>query len=51
MTEDSNYEDAFEDILRSITRRKGPMINNNILEFGDIKLNIFTYNIELALIF
>ena len=33
--------------LRSITRRKGPVVNNNILEFGDIKLNISTYNLEV----
>lgn len=33
--------------LRAVTRRKGPMINNNILEFGDIKLNISTYNMEV----
>ena len=33
--------------LRAITRRKGPMVNNNILEFGDIKLNISTYNMEV----
>ena len=33
--------------LRAITRRKGPVINNNILEFGDIKLNVSTYNLEV----
>lgn len=33
--------------LRAITRRKGPVVNNNILEFGDIKLNISTYNLEV----
>ncbi|MGL5346765.1 MAG: response regulator transcription factor [Peptostreptococcaceae bacterium] len=33
--------------LRAVTRRKGPVINNNILEFGDIKLNISTYNLEV----
>lgn len=33
--------------LRAVTRRRGPMINNNILEFGDIKLNISTYNMEV----
>lgn len=33
--------------LRAITRRKGLMLNDNILEFIDIKLNISTYNIEV----
>lgn len=33
--------------LRAITRRKGTVINNNILEFGDIKLNVSTYNLEV----
>ncbi|MGL5315824.1 MAG: response regulator transcription factor [Peptostreptococcaceae bacterium] len=33
--------------LRAVTRRKGPVVNNNILEFGDIKLNVSTYNLEV----
>ncbi|MCI9304405.1 response regulator transcription factor [Clostridium sp.] len=32
--------------LRSLTRRKGEIINNNILRFGDIKLNISSYELE-----
>ncbi|MGL6107058.1 response regulator transcription factor [Romboutsia sp.] len=33
--------------LRAITRRKGEVINDNILEFGDIKLNLSSYNLEV----
>lgn len=29
--------------LRALTRRNGDFINDNILEFGDIKLNLLTY--------
>ena len=32
--------------LRAITRRKGEVINDNLLEFGDIKLNISTYDLQ-----
>lgn len=32
--------------LRALTRRKGEVINNNILEFGDISLNLSTYDLE-----
>lgn len=33
--------------LRAITRRKGELINDNILEFGDIKLNLSSYSLEV----
>ena len=33
--------------LRALTRRQGEIINDNVLEFGDIKLNISTYNMEV----
>lgn len=32
--------------LRALTRRQGEIINDNILSFGDIKLNISTYELE-----
>lgn len=32
--------------LRALTRRKGEIINDNLLEFGDIKLNISSYELE-----
>ena len=32
--------------LRALTRRQGEIINDNVLEFGDIKLNISTYELE-----
>ena len=32
--------------LRALTRRQGEIINYNILEVGDIKLNISTYELE-----
>ena len=32
--------------LRALTRRKGEIINYNILEFGDIKLNLLNYDLE-----
>lgn len=32
--------------LRALTRRQGEIINDNILNFGDIKLNISTYELE-----
>lgn len=32
--------------LRALTRRQGEIINNNILCFGDIKLNISSYELE-----
>lgn len=32
--------------LRSITRRKGNVINENILSYGDIRLNINTYDLD-----
>lgn len=32
--------------LRALTRRQGESINDNVLEFGDIKLNISTYELE-----
>ena len=32
--------------LRALTRRQGEIINDNILEVGDIKLNISTYELE-----
>ncbi len=33
--------------LRALTRRNGDFINNNILEFGDIKLNLLTYEMNV----
>lgn len=33
--------------LRALTRRNGDFINDNILEFGDIKLNLLTYEMEV----
>lgn len=33
--------------LRALTRRNGDFINENILEFSDIKLNLSTYDIEV----
>lgn len=32
--------------LRALSRRKGEVINDNILEYGDIQLNISTYDLE-----
>ena len=32
--------------LRALTRRKGEIINDNILEFGDSKLNLLNYDLE-----
>ncbi|WP_122640096.1 response regulator transcription factor [Romboutsia sp. Marseille-P6047] len=32
--------------LRALTRRRGEIINDNILEFGDIRLNLSTYDLE-----
>lgn len=32
--------------LRALTRRQGEIINDNVLEVGDIKLNISTYELE-----
>lgn len=32
--------------LRALTRRQGEIINDNLLEFGDVKLNISTYELE-----
>lgn len=32
--------------LRALTRRNGEFINENILEFSDIKLNLSTYDME-----
>ena len=32
--------------LRALTRRKGEVINDNILDFGDIRLNLSTYDLE-----
>ena len=32
--------------LRALTRRQGEIINDNLLEFGDIKLNISSYELE-----
>ena len=32
--------------LRPLTRRKGEVINDNILDFGDIRLNLSTYDLE-----
>ena len=34
--------------LRSVTRRNGDFVNENILEFGDIKLNLSTYEMEVG---
>ena len=34
--------------LRALTRRQGEIINDNILEFGDIKLNISSYELQRA---
>lgn len=33
--------------LRALTRRNGDFINDNILKFGDIKLNLLTYEMEV----
>ncbi|MBP3906497.1 MAG: response regulator transcription factor [Peptostreptococcaceae bacterium] len=33
--------------LRALTRRNGGFINENILEFSDIKLNLSTYDMEV----
>lgn len=33
--------------LRALTRRNGDFINENILEFSDIRLNLSTYDIEV----
>ena len=33
--------------LRALTRRKGDFINENILEFSDIRLNLSTYDMEV----
>ena len=33
--------------LRSITRRKGTVINDNILTYGDMRLNINTYDLDV----
>ncbi|RDY28489.1 DNA-binding response regulator [Romboutsia weinsteinii] len=33
--------------LRAITRRNGDLINENILEFSDIRLNLSTYEVEV----
>lgn len=33
--------------LRSLTRRNGDFINENILEFSDIRLNLSTYELEV----
>ncbi|MGG7212480.1 response regulator transcription factor [Clostridium nigeriense] len=41
---------AVEELLariRSITRRKGTVINDNILAYGDISLNINTYDLDV----
>ncbi|MGG7143046.1 response regulator transcription factor [Clostridium nigeriense] len=41
---------AVEELLariRSITRRKGTVINENILAYGDISLNINTYDLDV----
>ena len=32
--------------LRALTRRKGEVINDNILDFGDIRLSLSTYDLE-----
>lgn len=34
--------------LRALTRRRGEIINNNTLEFGDVKLNLTTYDLEVG---
>ena len=34
--------------LRALTRRNGGFINENILEFSDIKLNLSTYDMEVG---
>ena len=34
--------------LRALTRRKGEVINDNILQFGDISLNIQSYDLQTA---
>lgn len=34
--------------LRSVTRRNGDFAHENILEFGDIKLNLSTYEMEVG---
>ena len=33
--------------LRSITRRKGNVVNDNTLTYGDIRLNINTYDLDV----
>ena len=33
--------------LRAITRRKDILVNDNVLSFGDIKLNVDTYDLEV----
>ena len=33
--------------LRSITRRKGNVVNDNVLTYGDIRLNIETYDLDV----
>ena len=33
--------------LRSITRRKGTVVNDNILTYGDIRLNVNTYDLDV----
>lgn len=33
--------------LRSITRRKGTVVNDNVLTYGDIRLNIETYDLDV----
>ncbi|MDO4535699.1 MAG: response regulator transcription factor [Clostridium perfringens] len=33
--------------LRALTRRNGDFINDNILQFGDINLNLLTYEMEV----
>ena len=35
--------------LRSITRRKGNVVNDNILTYGDISLNLDTYDLDVLL--
>lgn len=34
--------------LRALTRRNGDYINDNILEYGDIKLNLLTYEMMVS---
>lgn len=34
--------------LRALTRRRGEIINNNTLEFGDVRLNLTTYDLEVG---